>query len=161
MRFTVVFFAVALSGCMLIDHVRPENRLSDHVHQLNDEVRWGRIDLAAQRVSASHRSAFLAQHRAWGRNIRIADVDVTQLEVGLPEGRAASTVTYAWIDERTMDVRTTSVRQTWQSTGEGFVLVFEEIVGGEPELLEGAPIATDITSDAYPIAAGVTSAPSR
>jgi hypothetical protein len=141
MRLFPALLVLVLAGCMLIDHVAPQNRLADQVHQFNDEVRWGRIDLAARRVDPAHRSHFLARHRAWGRDIRVADADVTNLELGLPEGRAASLVTYSWIDERTMTLRATSVRQIWRGEGEGFVLVGEEIVGGEPDLLAGAPIA--------------------
>jgi hypothetical protein len=138
---------IGLSGCMLLDAISPEVRLSDAVHQLNDEVRWGRIDLAAQRVATAHRVAFVAQHRGWGGDIRVADADVTNLEMGA-EGGAASTVTYQWIDERTMELRATTVRQSWLGEGEGFVLTGEEIVAGDPELMDGAPVANGAPEEA-------------
>lgn len=147
MRTSLLATAVLLSGCMLIDNIAPQARLTDTVHELNDEVRWGRIDLAAQRVAGTHRAAFIAQHREWGRDIRLADVEVTGMEMNLPDGSSASTVTYGWIDERTMELRTTSVRQRWVGEGEGFVLASETIIGGEPELLAGAPILGESGDD--------------
>jgi hypothetical protein len=151
--------ALVLSGCTLLDNIGPQNRLSDQVHILNDEVRWGRIDLAAQRVAPAHRRAFVAQHRAWGRAVRIADADVSNLEMNLPDGRSASIVTYSWVDEATMELFTTSVRQLWVGEGEGFLLLSEEIVGGQPTLLPGAPTAPDPEAapedaDALPTAGG-------
>ena len=38
--------------------------------------------LAAQRVAPAHRRAFVAQHRAWGRAVRIADA-AGHLPIGL------------------------------------------------------------------------------
>jgi hypothetical protein len=141
-RSLLALAAISLWGCQLIDNIGPQNRLADQVHGLNDEVRWGRVDLASQRVASAHRAAFLAQHRGWGGDIRIADVDVTNLEFLREGGGAASIVSYAWIDERTMELRSTSVRQRWVADGEGFLLAGEEILGGEAELLDGAPLAT-------------------
>ena len=137
-----VALAGILAGCMMIDSISPQVRLSDQVHQLNDEVRWGRVDLAAQRVSASHRPAFIAQHRAWGSDVRVADADVTNMDMDLGDGRCASYVAYSWIDERSMTLRTTTVRQIWRGEGEGFVLIGEEILGGDESLLPGAPLAS-------------------
>ena len=45
----------------------------------------------------------MSQHRSWTGDVRVADVDVTNLEMQLPDGSLASTVAYQWIDERTME----------------------------------------------------------
>lgn len=141
---TCVLAAISLlSGCMLIDNIGPQQRFSDQVHELNESARWGRLDLAVQSVVPAHRSAFMAQHRSWTSDVRVADVDVTNLEMQLPDGSLASTVAYQWIDERTMELHATTVRQRWISSGDGFVLASETIIGGEPELLDGAPVRDD------------------
>ncbi|MDQ3033692.1 MAG: hypothetical protein M3Y87_14840 [Myxococcota bacterium] len=145
---TVALAAWALSGCMLIDSISPQVRLGDQVHQLNDEVRWGRVDLAAQRVAPAHRRQFVRSHRGWGANIHVADADVTNMDLGLPDGRAASFVTYSWFDERTMELQSTTVRQLWRGEGEGYVLVGEEVIGGDESLLPGAPVVSGEESDA-------------
>lgn len=144
---SIALAAWVLSGCMLIDSISPQVRLGDQVHQLNDEIRWGRVDLAAQRVAPSHRRAFVRAHRAWGGMVHIADADVTNMDLGLPDGRAASFVTYSWFDERTMQLQSTTVRQLWVGEGEGYVLVGEEIIGGDEALLPGAPVVEGISDE--------------
>lgn len=137
---TSVMTVCALSGCTLIDSISPEVRLGDQVHQLNDEIRWGRVDLAAQRVAPSHRGLFVSSHRGWGTSIRIAEADVTNMQMGLPDGQAASLVTYSWFSERTMELSSTTVRQFWKGEGSGFVLSGEEVIGGDETLLPGTPV---------------------
>ncbi len=148
-RLAVVLVVGGLGGCTLLEMSAPETRLSDVVYQLNDEARWGRVDLAAQRVAPEWRARFLAQHRRWGRDVRVADADVTNMELGLPDDRAASVVTYSWIDERTMELSSTTVRQIWESNGEGFRLVREEIAGGDPALLVRPEMAPDSEEGEY------------
>jgi hypothetical protein len=142
---TIALGAWVLSGCMLIDSISPQVRLGDQVHQLNDEVRWGRVDLAAQRVAPTHRRAFIRAHRAWGSMVHVADADVTNMDLGLPDGRAASFVTYSWFDERTMELQSTTVRQLWVGEGEGYVLVGEEVIGGDETLLPGMPVVEGVS----------------
>lgn len=143
------FIALLLTyslGCTLIQGLSPETYLSDQVHQLNDEARWARIDLASMRVDPSYRSIFTASHRAWGSGIRLADADITNLTLGT-NGEATSMVTYQWIDERTMELYATTVRQTWTGNGEiGFHLLREDIIAGEVRLyavVEGGPMLVD------------------
>src|SRR5690349_7554170 len=105
---------LSLAGCGRMQGLSPETRLTDQVHQRNDEARWGRIDLAATRVGGDYRRPFIASHAEWGHDVRVADADVTGITLGEPAGGASSVVTYAWIDERTMEVRQTAVRQVWE-----------------------------------------------
>jgi hypothetical protein len=154
-RFFLLVAAGMLSGCMLIDSISPTVRLGDQVHQLNDEIRWGRVDLAAQRVAPSHRGQFVQSHRAWGTSIRIAEADVTHMQMGLPDGQAASLVTYSWFNERTMELSSTTVRQLWKSEGSGFVLHGEEVIAGDESLLPGIPvIQADATDEAGTLTSG-------
>lgn len=133
-------------GCTLIQGLSPETHLSDQVHQLNDEARWSRIDLAAMRVDPGYRETFTASHAQWGSRVRVADADITNLTLG-NGGGATSLVTYQWIDERTMELFATTVRQTWTGNGEiGFRLLREDILAGEPALfvsVEGGPELVD------------------
>lgn len=125
------------SGCSLMHQLAPENRVQDQVYALNDESHWGRVDLAAGRVARSYRQAFVASHRSWGRSIAIGDHDVTNIAMQ-PEG-AQSLVTFQWIDQSTMELHETTVRQTWASEGEGYALVGEDIVGGDDGLYLEVP----------------------
>jgi hypothetical protein len=130
------------TACSLIQSISPETHLSDQVHQLNDEARWARVDLAAMRCDPRYRPVFLASHRRWGSAVRVADADITNLAMG-HDGEATSLVTYQWVDERSMELFATTVRQRWTGNGEvGFHLVGEDIVAGEARLyeeVEGGP----------------------
>ncbi len=134
-------------GCTLIQGLSPETHFSDQVHQLNDEARWSRIDLAAMRVDPTYRETFTASHAQWGNRVRVADADITNLTLGNGGAAATSLVTYQWVDERTMELYATTVRQTWTGNGEvGFHLLREDIIAGEPALyvtVEGGPELVD------------------
>lgn len=160
-----VLTALVFSGCGLMQGLSPETHLTDQVHQFNDEARWGRIDLAAMRVGRDYRLPFIASHARWGHDVRVADADITSVVLGEPAGGASSLVTYAWIDERAMELRQTTVRQIWEG-GEmdGFRLVREEITAGDahifevveggPEVLEGSDLLTPTSGEGLAATSG-------
>ena len=121
-----------LSACSIAQGLNPENRLQDHVYMLNDEARWGRVDLAAGRCARAYRGAFVRSHRRWGRGISIGDLDVTN--IAMMQAGAQSLVTYSWIDDTTMELHQTTVRQNWVGEGDGFALAGEDIVSGDDGL---------------------------
>jgi hypothetical protein len=128
------------TGCMMMQGLAPETRLQDHVYLLNDEARWGRVDLAAGRCSTEYRVAFVRSHRRWGRGISIGDVEISN--IAMLQGGAQSLVTYSWIDDSTMELHATTVRQSWIGEGDGFRLAGEDIVSGDDGLyldVEGGP----------------------
>ena len=143
-RLLPAVLVLVLGGCTLMQNLRPENRLADIVYQFNDEARWGRIDLASQRCAGTYRQPFVHSHARWGHDVAIGDAEVTNLAMGtgVAGADAQSLVTYQWIDNATMELHTTTVRQDWQGQGEGFQLVHEVVVNGEFELfdeVEGGP----------------------
>ena len=121
-----------LTACSMAQGLNPENRLQDHVYMLNDEARWGRVDLAAGRCARAYRGAFVRSHRRWGRGISIGDLDVTN--IAMMQAGAQSLVTYSWIDDDTMELHQTTVRQNWVGEGDGFALAGEDIVSGDDGL---------------------------
>ncbi|MFO0685912.1 MAG: hypothetical protein U0234_27885 [Sandaracinus sp.] len=138
MRASLALVVLFLGGCTLMQNLRPENRLADIVYQFNDETRWHRIDLAAQRCAGRYRLPFVRSHARWGHDIAIGDAEVTNLALGTGENGAdaQSLVTYQWIDNATMELHSTTVRQDWHGEGEGFQLIAELVVAGEPEIFE-------------------------
>jgi len=143
-RLLPALLVLVLGGCTLMQNLRPENRLADIVYQFNDEARWGRIDLASQRCAGAYRRPFVRSHARWGHGVNIGDAEVTNLAMGTGEAGAdaQSLVTYQWIDDATMELHTTTVRQDWHGEGEGFQLIAEVVVNGEFALyddVEGGP----------------------
>jgi hypothetical protein len=131
----VLLACVLLPGC-LFQNLSPTTQLSERVYALNEEARWGRMDLAAQRVMPRYRQRFLDSRRAWGREIAIADVEVSALVLAEDSESATSAVEINWYDQRTMVLRSTLLRQRWAKTDAGFFLEEEDVTGGDEELLE-------------------------
>lgn len=126
---------LAYGGCMF-QHLAPTQQLTEQVYAYNDETRWARIDLAADRVAPAYRATFAVSHARWGSEIQIADTDLTRVQLAGDEETAMSLVTVSWYDSATMLVRGSVLRQRWVSTPNGFLLTGEEVVGGDETLLQ-------------------------
>jgi hypothetical protein len=150
--------ALAAPACSLT-HQGRMNALSDAVHDMVDETRWGRADLAADRVAPAFRARFVRAHAGWGERIEIADLDVGAMRMARDEESATAVLTVQWYALDTMDLATTRVRQRWTRNGNHFVLAGETILAGDPRLLdlaEPSPAvesAPDAPADAVPAAA--------
>lgn len=143
-RFRSISLALALTlvelsgvgGCKSRTQTASE-RLRDAVVGYNDELRFGRQDLAVQRVAPEYRSEFIGGHYRWGRGIEIADVEVVNVEVmGQDVDRAVSFVNLRWIATGTMLVRETLVRQEWKKRASWYQLTGEHVIDGDASLLE-------------------------
>ena len=130
MRTLAIFFALALSGC-LFQSFAPTEILRDQVHSLNDETRWGRVDLASERVAPRFRSHFVESRASWGADVRIADTELNQLTLAPDMMSATSTVEITWYDQRTMEVSSTVLRQHWVKTDDHFLLDRESVLSGD------------------------------
>jgi hypothetical protein len=153
-----------VGGCML-QNLSKEERLRDSVVGYNDECRWGRIDLAAQRVMPAYRQRFRLTHHGWGRNLQIADSEIVHVETAGEDSEVAiSTVIVRWYDQSTMILADSTLRQSWKKVHGGYILLEEAVVAGHPGLLEippellpdpddaagGAEDATEPTGEAAP-----------
>lgn len=133
MRATLLVFATLFCGCFMQNRATIE-RVGDAVQGLNDETRWGRTTLAADRVDPEFREEFLVNHEAWGRRIRIAECDLVSLRLGADDASATSILNVSWYRLDTMEVAETTLRQEWRQAGATFVLTREEVVGGDAAL---------------------------
>src|SRR5688500_1983118 len=86
--------ALASSGC-LVQHMQPAERLRESVIALNDEARWTRMDLAAERVSPEYRERWTKNHHDWGRGIQIGDMELVDLKID-EQDNATSIVSISW-----------------------------------------------------------------
>jgi hypothetical protein len=124
-----------LAGC-IFQRFAPTQILQDQVHSLNDETRWGRVDLASERVAPSYRRTFLESRVAWGRDVRIADTELNQLILATDMMSATSTIEVTWYDQRTMEVSSTVLRQHWIKRDDAFLLDRESVLAGDEALLD-------------------------
>lgn len=136
MRALCLLLALSFAGCVF-NNVSAEEKLRDSVVGLNDEVRWNRLDLATMRVAAPFRLQFRATHHGWHRDLQIADSEIVQVRVADEDrDEATSFVTVSWYDMRSMILRSTTLKQEWRRTINGYVLVSEEVTDGDERLLE-------------------------
>ena len=106
----------------------PMERLSGVALDLNAATRFGRMDLAQASVVPEARAEFGRRHRAWGKDVRIVDVDVEGVQL-LPEGAEVDlTVSWHRIDETV--IRSTTVAQKWVQGANEWKLLDETIAGG-------------------------------
>src|SRR5258708_32930204 len=68
------FLAAALAACAAPPGALA--RAQEAAQELNLDTRFGRTELAMDRVAPSAREAFAAHHRAWGTAVRVADVEL-------------------------------------------------------------------------------------
>lgn len=132
---------VLMSGCLL-QNMSAQERLRDSVVGFNDEMRWGRQDLAIQRVVPAARAEFQARHRAWGRDIQIADSEIVNVQVGHEGEEASSFVTIQWYRRNSTLLSTTTLRQNWDRSMGSFAMTGEEVHEGDESLIEN-PFADD------------------
>jgi hypothetical protein len=133
-RAQIAFALLAVSGC--VSPMTPRAKLDEHVHEMNTAARFGRHDLAAERVAPEARASFAARHRAWGTEVRIVDLEYGGVE-RVSEEEAVILVAFNWYRPAEGLLRTTTVRQTWRNdkgTGPWF-LVAEQRAAGDVGLL--------------------------
>ena len=129
----LVVSIVSAAGCVG-DPNSASDRLGDSVYGLVNAVRWGRPDLATDRVDPGFRRRFVAAHAAWGDRITVADCDVEDLQIARDEKRATAIIAVSWYGPDA-DLRLTRVRQEWKSVGRIYVLTRETVVSGDQSLL--------------------------
>ncbi|GAC1533670.1 MAG: hypothetical protein NVS3B10_27880 [Polyangiales bacterium] len=129
----------ALAACA--SPMTPAAKLNDVVQETNLALRFGRNDVAIEHVIAKARSQFIAHHRTWGSELRIADVELGAVEK-MTEKEAIVLVGFSWFRPAEGTLRTTVVRQTWKNDeGSGpWGLFAEERVSGDIGLLGEATV---------------------
>jgi hypothetical protein len=112
----------------------PVQRMQDAANDLTTATRFGRMDMALERVNRASRDEFIRKHASWGSAIRIADCDLSSLRL-LDKERAAVTLTVSWqrIDES--ELRGTQIAQKWKDHQGRWLLESEERLAGDFGLL--------------------------
>ncbi len=127
-------FGLLLAGCM--SHMTPRGKLDDTVQEVNMAARFGRTDIATERVAPSARAAFIKRHKLWGGDVRIVEVEYGGIEK-ITDSEAIILVGFGWFRPVEGVLRTTVVRQTWKNDqGSGpWYLYDEERANGDVGLL--------------------------
>lgn len=128
-------FALFLFGCP-VGHQSPRVRAQEAASELAVNSRFGRMEMAAEHVSAKAREQFFERRRAWGSKIRIADYEIMGLKiVNKAEDDAEVYLKIAWYAVDSNDLHTTTLKQKWHDFKGTFQLVEETRVDGAIGLL--------------------------
>ena len=138
----ILLGSVLFSGCFA--NASPTKRLTDTVHELNDNTRWGRLGTAGNMVQPDYRMAFAERHAAWGKDIQVADMEVTHMQMAADKETASTLVTYEWYQRSTMTLHSTVIKQTWKRFNDHYGLAAETVVQGDGRLLGQAEDVADL-----------------
>ncbi|GAC1351554.1 MAG: hypothetical protein NVS3B20_03320 [Polyangiales bacterium] len=130
----LAFGVPVYGGCL--SAMTPRGKLDDAVQEVNMAARFGRNDIASERVAVSGRAGYVKRHRLWGNDVRIVDMELSALEKS-SQTEAVVLVGFSWFRPNEGTLRATMVRQTWKTadgTGPWF-LVDEERASGDVGLL--------------------------
>lgn len=138
---TRLAFAVSLPllvlGCALGGQSKPA-RAQEAALELNLNARFGRMELAAERVAPKARDAFFEKRRGWGTTIRVADYDMTGLRMKGEED-CETVVRVAWFRASENDLRTTTLKQKWHDFKGDWKLTEETRIDGDIGLIGEPP----------------------
>ncbi len=138
MRLRALFLAclasTALAGCPAI-HQSPGARAQEAANELNVNARFGRMEMAAEKVAPKAREAFMDRRKAWGNRVRVADYELAGMKMMKEDAEAEMFVKVAWylVDEGELHV--TTVKQSWRDFKGDWKLVEETRVDGDAGLL--------------------------
>lgn len=122
---------MALAGCFA--PVSPTQRVADAARELNIASRFGQTGVAVAHVDASIRKDFLSRRSQWGRELRIADIELAGLQLK-DEDHASVLVDVAWSSNADSLLRATRLEQQWENLPQGWKLVRERRISGDTGL---------------------------
>jgi hypothetical protein len=141
----VSLLAASTMACGLVGQSKPA-MAQEAALELNLNARFGRMELAAERVSPKARDQFFDRRRAWGGSVRIADYDMTGLKM---KGDAETCVKIAWYRANEGDLRVTTLKQKWHSDAKGdWKLTEEQRLDGDLGLLGEPPVPVTAVTEA-------------
>ena len=112
----------------------PAREVSEVARDFNLATRFGRMDVAAERISDELRPKFFESRANWGADVRVLDVELAKLDV--PDSENAEVfVDVSWVRMDENLLRSTRIRQNWANPGGGWQLSAEQRVAGDVGLL--------------------------
>jgi len=132
----LVPMALPLIGC--IGAGTGMAKAQETVQEFNAATRYGRSEMALERVAAAAREDYASHHRAWGNGVRIADIEIAGIRPK-EEHDAEAMVRVAWYRPEQQELRSTTLKQVWRDEN-GWRLVSEERLEGDVGLLSEAVV---------------------
>ncbi len=131
LRWLLLLLVAALTTLSCLGGVPPLQRVSDRARELNLAARFGQMGVVMEMVEPQVREDYQLRRKLWGGQIRILDVEVTNVSLR-DEEHAVVGVSFSWSSVTDSLLRATNVTQEWENRVElGWVLVRETRHGGD------------------------------
>ncbi len=147
--------AIASVGCLAPPS--SAQKLTDNAIDMNTAMRFGRMDIAGDYVQQKARAAFAIEHAAWGKNLRIVDLEYSGMQLK-EKDEAETYVTVSWQTVADPTMHETKVTQHWTSD-KGRWSIDSETTEGDPGLLAKAKLKPPPAPSASPAAGAAADAP--
>ncbi len=141
--------AIASVGCLAPPS--SAQRLTDNAIEMNTAMRFGRMDIAGDYVQQKARAAFAVEHSAWGKTLRIVDLEYAGMQMK-EKDEAETYVTVSWQTVADPTMHETKVVQHWTAE-KGRWSIDSETTEGDPGLLIQPKVKLPATPTS-PVAAG-------
>ncbi len=129
--------SLVLLGCPIGRQSAPA-RAQEAATELNVNTRFGRMELAAEKVAPTAREAFLQRRKAWGSTVRVADYELAGVQMRGNDD-AELYVKVAWYRVDQNDLHVTLLKQKWHDFKGDWKLVDESRAEGDPGLIGDRP----------------------
>ena len=114
---------------------------------LNVNSRFGRTEIAAEKVAPKGREDYFEHRRGWGGKVRIADTELAGLKM-LGDDDAEVSVRVAWYAMNEGELRVTLLKQTWHDFKGDWKFVSEVRADGDVGLIgEKIPVPEKPAAD--------------
>lgn len=132
---STTFFAISLIGATgCLNSSSGAAAAQEAARDLTTNLRFGRMEMVMEHVSAAEAGTYMTTHKAWGSSIRIADAELSGLRMVSKE-EALITVQVSWYEPSTQELRNTTLHQTWKDLKGGWLLTAEARADGDVGLL--------------------------
>jgi hypothetical protein len=128
---TLFLAPIALAACF--GQTGPA-KMQEAAIELNVNARFGRMELASERVAPKGRQDFFGHRQGWGGRVRVADTEVSGLKMTGDED-AEVTVRVAWFRPDEGELHVTVLRQAWHDFKGDWKVVSEQRTDGDIGLL--------------------------
>lgn len=111
MRGLLLAVVVVAVGCGTFGNNRDDLQQAAALHHI--DLRWGRLENAAQRVAPDMRGAFLTSWATRMGGMELQDIEVTGLVVDEAGDSADVVVTVTYVERDTMSVKSAVIAEKW------------------------------------------------
>ncbi len=109
-----------------------QDKLRETVLLFNEGIRWGRLQDVMPHLYSENAAHFIEMHKEFGKEIQISDYEIINWVIHPESKKADINVQFVWYRLSEVEVHETIVTQHWEKQAQGWFLIAEEFVSGEP-----------------------------